>query len=97
LRTSSTFDGGFVGTFAEINNVRDLETERVLHTANIKKNPTYRFLSKGDRRGPEALPAPLVDKSLLFFACFLVHDGSRGRHRVRFETRKAGSTTAEGK
>ena len=47
---------------------------------------THRFLGKCDGRWPEALPAPLVDKSFLLLARSLVYDSSNGGHRVRFET-----------
>jgi hypothetical protein len=69
-------------------NVRDSEKEHVLSQDDRwkKKILTHRFLGKCDGRWSEALPAPLVDESLLLLARFLVYDSSNGGHWVRLET-----------
>jgi len=54
---------------------------------NGEKRLTHRFLGKCDGRWPEALPASLVDESLLLLARSLVYDSSNGGHWVRLETK----------
>ena len=47
---------------------------------------THPFLSDRDRRWPEALPAALIDDSLLLLSRSLIDESSNGGHWIRLES-----------
>ena len=65
------------------------EGTRLTPEGQKTRRSTHPFLRERDRRWPEALPAPLIDKSLLLLSRSLVDDSRNGGHRIRLETETA--------
>ena len=69
-----------------MHNLRNSEKEHILRPRDKQQIFTHPFLSDRDRRWPEALPAALIDKSLLLLSRSLIDDSSNSGHRICLET-----------